>query len=78
MRSTTGEASPVTSRDQIASDIAKLGAPSHWLPKSKVYVCEIEAKGSVLGTCLEQEQYSIYIAISKYQYDSNTSRDSRQ
>jgi hypothetical protein len=56
MRSNPGEASPVTSRDQIANDIAKFGAPSHWLPKSKVYVCEIEAKGRDLGTFLEQEQ----------------------
>jgi hypothetical protein len=27
-----------------SKDMVKLGAPSHWLPKSKVYVCEIEAK----------------------------------
>jgi hypothetical protein len=56
----------VTSRDKIASDLDKLGVPSHWLPKSKVYVCEIEAKEVFRVPAWNKNKYSTYIAISKY------------
>jgi hypothetical protein len=49
-----------------SKDVAKLGGPSHWLPKSNVYVCEIEEGRVFWVPAWNKNNCSIYILISKY------------